>query len=225
MRRLAQCALVAVLGVGAAGRLSAQVLGIPYYVNPKGGSGLMVAANVGRATSDSAGTSFKGTGLAVTGGIGAGPLYITASAGTFSPSNNAIGSISTFGGTAGLQVFGGPLVPVSIGVQAGVGYWKSNGITQVNIPVAVGVGLNVPLFPLKPWIAPRFERFQYSGTGSPSAVNRIGVSVGTDFSLLLGLGLHAAVDYMPKTTANGTTYGSQTTIGVGAHFRFSPPMM
>ncbi len=225
MRRLAQCALVAMLGVGAAGRLQAQVLGIPYYVNPHGGSGLMVAANVGVNTQDSALTSVKGKGYALTGGIGAGPLYITASAGSFSPDASGSSSVTTFGGTVGAQVFGGPLVPVSVGLQAGVGYWKNNGITAINIPVAVGVGLSIPMFPIKPWIAPRYERFQYSGTGSPSSVGRFGVSVGTDFNLLLGLGLHAAVDYMPKTTANNTTYGSQTTIGVGAHFRFSVPMM
>ncbi len=80
MRRLAQCALVAVLGVGAAGRVNAQVVaGIPDYVNPHGGSGILAAANVGMILSPDAN---KAKAAALTGGIGLGPLFVTASLGT-----------------------------------------------------------------------------------------------------------------------------------------------
>lgn len=222
MRRLAQVAVVAVLGTGAAGTLSAQVIGIPYYVNPRGGTGFMAAANVGVTSS-----GYKNKAYALTGGLGAGPLYITGTVGTVNPDASGAGNYSVFGGTAGMKLFGGGLLPVAIGVQAGVGYAKpSGGPSTISIPVAVGLGLNVPLFPIKPWIAPRIQfnrTASYSATPS-SSTSRIGVSAGADFNLLLGLGVHAAVDYLPKKTGSSPA-ASQTTIGVGAHFNFHVPMM
>jgi len=223
MRRLAQFAVIAVLGAGAAGPLSAQVLGIPYYVNPRGGLGILAAANAGVIASPS---SSKGAAIALTGGVGAGPLFLTASVSQFNP-KGAGSNLTSYGGTAGMKLFGGGLVPVAIGVQAGVGYWKvSGGPGYTTIPVALGIGLNVPLFPIKPWIAPRIEfdrQGSYAGYSS-SSTTRVGVSVGTDFNLLLGLGLHAAVDYLPKKTGS-TPLPSQTTLGVGVHFNFHVPMM
>ncbi len=227
MRRLGAIAAVSLLGIAATGQAAAQVAGIPYYVNPRGGTGVMAAANIGATSSDAA--SAEGKAIALTGGIGAGPLFITASAGQFNPDATGADNVSTFGGTVGMKLFGNPLVPVTVGVQAGVGYYSSGSgtseVKQVNIPVAVGLGLNVPLFPLKPWVAPRVQ-FNRSTLGTNTTnVTRIGVSAGADFNLLLGLGVHAAVDYMPEKTSGSTTYASTTTIGVGAHFNFRVPMM
>ncbi len=225
MRRLAQCALVAVLGVGAAGRLSAQVVGvgIPDYVNPSGGTGILAAANFGMITSPD---GQKGKAIALAGGMGLGPLFVTASVGQYNPDLAGASNLTTYGATAGMKLFGGPLVPVTIGAQAGVGYWSQSGASMTRIPVAAAIGLSIPLFPLKPWIAPRVEFDRMAATGA-STVNlvRPGFSIGTDFNLLLGLGLHVAYDQVFKTTKNGTPYPSVSTIGVGAHFRFSVPMM
>lgn len=227
MRRLGALTVVSVLGLAAAGQVTAQVAGIPYYVNPRGGTGVMAAVNIGSTSSDNAAS--EGKAVAVTGGVGAGPLFITATAGQFNPDPAGADNVTTFGGTVGTRLFGGPLIPVTIGVQAGAGYFSTgSGATEaklVTIPVAVGVGLNVPLFPLKPWIAPRVQYSRATVGGTTNSTTRIGVSAGADFNLLLGLGFHAAVDFMPEKTSGATTYPSSTTIGIGAHFNFRVPMM
>jgi hypothetical protein len=198
-------------------------LGIPYYVNPRGGTGVSAAANVGITRSP---TDSRSKAYALTGGVGAGPLFITASVGTLNPDAAGEENVSTFGGTVGMKLFGGGLMPLAIGLQAGVGYAKSDGVTLLSVPVAVGVGLNVPLFPLKPWIAPRIQFMRASATGFPSETeNRMGISAGVDFNMLLGLGVHAAVDYMPKKGSGADELPASTTIGVGAHFNFRVPMM
>ena len=212
--------------VGAPAAL-AQVAGIPVYYNPRGGTGVSVAGNLGFLSSDGG----DGKGFAVTGGIGAGPAYITASVGQFNPA--AVGGFNpdaemTYGGTVSFKVFGGGMLPLSISPQIGVGMVKFGNQTLTSIPIGVGVGLNLPLFPLKPWIAPRvaFQRVTNVPTGVGTATetqseSRIGVSAGADFNLLLGLGFHAAVDYEPKKDLLPST----TVFGIGAHFNFRVPMM
>lgn len=217
MRRLGTLTVVSVVGLAAAGQVTAQVAGIPYYVNPRGGTGVMAAANLGFAD--------DGKGIALTGGVGAGPLFITATAGQFNPDVTGAANVTTFGGTVGTKLFGNPLVPLTIGVQAGAGYFSSgSGATTsrlVTIPVALGVGLNIPLFPLKPWVAPRVQ-FNRATVGTTTvSQTRMGVSAGADFNLLLGLGFHAAVDHILKKDSSPAT----TTFGIGAHFNFRVPMM
>lgn len=217
MRRLGAMTVVSVLGLAAAGSAAAQVAGIPYYVNPRGGTGVMAAANLG--------FSDDGKGIALTGGVGAGPLFITATAGQYNPDAAGVDNVTTFGGTVGTKLFGNPLVPLTIGVQAGAGYFSSGSGAATNrlvsIPVAVGVGLNVPLFPLKPWVAPRVQFNRMTVGTATRSETRMGVSAGADFNLLLGLGFHAAVDHILKKDTSPAT----TTFGVGAHFNFRVPMM
>jgi len=211
------------LAVGAQA-LVAQVAGIPVYYNPRGGAGISVAANLGFQSSDAG----DAKAVAVGGGIGAGPAYFTATVGQINPDSAGLDNEMTYGGTVSFKVFGGGLLPVSVAAQAGVGVVKFGNSTRTNVPVGVAVGLNLPLFPLKPWIAPRVA-FQ-SATNVPTGVGtatktetetRFGVTAGADFNLLLGLGLHAAVDFQPKKGTNP----SATVVGVGAHFNFRVPMM
>lgn len=219
MRRLGTITVVSLLSLGLAGQAAAQVAGIPYYVNPRGGTGITAAANWGSLSSDAG----DGTGLALTGGIGAGPLFLTGTAGRFSPDGGE--DITTFGATAGMKVFGNPLVPVALGLQVGAGYFsEGSGATefkQLNIPVALGIGLNMPLFPLKPWIAPRVQFVRSTLAGTTANETRMGFSVGADFNLLLGLGFHAAFDHVLEKD----TSPAVSTFGLGAHFNFRVPMM
>lgn len=220
MRRFGTIAVVSLLSVAIAGQAAAQVIGIPYYVHPRGGTGITAAANWGKLTADA---GMEGTGLALTGGLGAGPLFLTATAGRFSVDGGD--DVNTFGGTAGMKLFGGPLIPVTIGVQAGAGYFSTGSgaseLKVLSVPVAVGLGLNLPLFPLKPWIAPRVQYNRMTFGGTTDSETRMGVSVGADFNLLLGLGFHAAIDHMLEKDTSPAT----TTFGLGAHFNFRVPMM
>jgi hypothetical protein len=203
--------------------LSAQVAGIPVYYNPRGGTGITAAANLGFLSSDAG----DGKAVALTGGIGAGPAFITATVGQINPDTAGVDTEMTYGGTVSFKVFGGGLMPVAVAAQAGVGVVKFGDVTTTGIPVGVAVGLNLPLFPLKPWVAPRVRFARQSGGGQPSqSETLIGFSAGADFNLLLGLGVHAAFDWeAEKKENNVVTVPSTTVFGIGAHFNFRVPMM
>jgi hypothetical protein len=222
MHRFGKVAIAAVLplAVGAKALTAQAVAGIPVYYNPRGGTGISAAANVGFLKSDAG----DAKAYALTGGIGAGPAWITASFGRVNPEGPAE-AVNTYGGTVSVKLFGGGVLPVSIAAQAGVGILKSGGFTNTSIPIGVGIGLNVPLFPIKPWIAPRIRMDRVSGGGQSNSETFLGVSAGADFNLLLGLGFHAAVDYEPKKTVSGVAIPSTMVLGVGAHFNFHVPMM
>ncbi len=197
----------------------AQLAGIPVYFNPKGGTGLGVAADIGFPNDNAGG----GTAYGVTGMLGAGPLTVKAMVGQYKGTDFA-SSQTSYGGAVAYRLYGGGLLPVAIAAQAGVGQVKSDiallgSPTVTTIPVGVGVSIDPPLFPLKPWIAPRVDFTSVSGGGGSSSTFH--VSGGVNFNLLLGLGLHAAVDW---GKIKGTNQ-SALVFGVGAHFNFHVPMM
>ena len=106
-------------------------------------------------------------------------------------------------------------------------FWtiKLSGVTSSTIPVGIGLSVNPPMFPLKPWIAPRIEFMHLSGGGASVNASAFRVSAGVNFNLLLGLGVHAGVDWgkLPSKIDPGTP---NTFIwGVGAHFNFHVPVM
>lgn len=230
MRRIGQVAVALVLpAVLAAEAASAQVAGIPVYYNPGGGTGFSVAANVGKPNDDGGG----GTAWALTGGLSNGPFSLTA---TYGHRNEGdVGTLNgpdynTYGGTLSFRVLGGGLLPLSIAPQIGVGIAKSGGVTDTEIPIGVGILISPPLFPIKPWIAPRVQLSRLSGlSGGSVNATSVGVSAGVNFSLLLGLGFHAAVDVLRQNKKLDFSAVPEeltiTTIGVGAHFNFRVPMM
>ncbi len=77
------------------------------------------------------------------------------------------GSKVSVGATGNLRVFGGPLVPLSVTLQGGVGYAKPDdsflpggaNIKQWRFPVGVGFALTIPnpALSIKPWLAPRVD--------------------------------------------------------------------
>ena len=225
MRRIGQVAVALALpAVLVAGAATAQVDGIPVYYNPGGGTGFSVAANAGKTNDNGGG----GTAWALSGGLGNGPFYVTATYG-----HRSLGDIglitgvdyNTYGGTLSFRVLGGGLLPLSVAPQVGVGISKIAGVTTTNIPIGVGILISPPLFPIKPWIAPRVQLTRMSGgTGGSQSATSVGVSVGANFSLLLGLGFHAAVDMLKVSKDIDPAQPTATTIGVGAHFNFRLPM-
>ena len=224
MHRFGKVAIAAALPLAVGAKaLTAQVAGIPVYYNPRGGTGVSAAANVGWQTAGTGG--LEGKAYALTGGLGAGPAYVTVSVGRFNPDPAGLDNEMTYGGTVSFKVFGGGVLPVSISAQAGVGYMKSGNDSYTSVPLGVGVGLNVPLFPIKPWVAPRVRLSRADVGGQSNNETLLGVSAGADFNLLLGLGFHAAVDYEPKKTRSTGDIPATTVVGVGAHFNFRVPMM
>jgi len=221
MRRIGRVMIAAALPlVAGATAARAQLAGIPVYFNPRGGTGIGVAANLGFPDNNAGG----GTAYGVAGSFGAGPVTLTGMVGAWKGTGFASAQTS-YGGDIAYRIFGGGLLPVALAVQAGYGSIKIPAglgtVTQNTIPVGVGLSLDPPLFPLKPWIAPRMEF--YSGGGVSASAFR--VSAGVNFNLLLGLGLHAAVDWGKVPSKIDPATPSTLVIGVGAHFNFHVPMM
>lgn len=204
IRRFLSCAAVAALAatLPPATPLAAQVPGLPVF-NSGVPRGIYVAGDVGFPEGG-------GNTLAATGAIGLGMLGFTGTVGGFS-ANGSSSSDAVYGGTANLRLIGGPLIPFFVNLQAGVGYGDLDGFKTTHVPVGVGVGLTIPLpiFGLKPWIAPRWDYTSVSGLASTDN-SRFGYSAGLDISFIFGLGLRTAYDWIDTGT------GATTTWSVGA---------
>lgn len=183
--------------VGQAAR--AQIPGLPFYPTPTG-LGVMVSADYADPGNSTA-------LYAVRGGIGFANLGVTAVLGSYKISG--LSAEAMYGATAAMKLFGGGMLPISIAAQAGVGQVKILGSTTTYVPVGAAARLNVPLFPLKPFAV------GYYTLGSSGVENEVRVTVGADFNVLMGLGVHAAYD-MGKDV---------NTWGVGAHLNFRLPSM
>jgi hypothetical protein len=225
MTRIARIAAAAAIPLAAlATAAQAQLAGIPVYFNPRGGTGFGLAANVGFPNTDAGG----GTAYGVSASLGAGPITVSGMVGAWKASDFGwAGAQTSFGGALSYKLFGGGLLPVAVAAQVGYGYVKAPAVSVLpgysitSIPIGIGISLDPPLFPLKPWIAPRYQITNY-GSGGPSNTSNFAVSGGVNFNLLLGLGVHAAVDWQQQTVG-GTTY-TPLIWSLGAHFNFHVPM-
>jgi len=179
----------------------AQIPGLPFYPTPTG-LGVMVSA-------DYADPGHSTSLYALRAGLGFSRFGVTAVAGGYKVSS--LSAKAMYGATAAMKLFGGGVLPVSIAAQAGVGQVKDplSNTTTTFVPVGAAARLNVPLFPLKPFAV------GYYTLGSSGVKNEVRVTVGADFNVLMGLGVHAAYD-MGK---------DDNSWGVGAHLNFRLPSM
>lgn len=197
----------------------AQVRGIPVY-NSGIATGIALYGDVGFPNAESG----KGTALAVTGRAGFGPFGATAILSTFNPEGPS-GSKVSVGGTLNYKVFGGPLIPLSVTLQGGIGYFKtdtgflpSGEENALRFPVGLGFALTIPnpALAIKPWIAPRLEIVRLSGGASRTETD-FGLGGGLELNLLSGLGVHAAYDRVFLDGADTSVFG------LGAHYSFGIP--
>jgi opacity protein-like surface antigen len=198
----------------------AQVLGIPVY-NSGIARGLGLYGDVGFPNA----AAGKGTAFGLTGRAGFGLLGVTAIVSSFNPDGPA-GSVVSVGGTGNLRVFGGPLVPLSVTLQGGVGYAKpdngllpSDEVSVLHFPVGVGFALTIPnpVLAIKPWLAPRVDVTRTKINGVSDTDTQFALSGGVEFNLLSGLGLHAAYDYRTGGSRHPGVFG------IGAHYTFRVP--
>lgn len=222
-QQLIAAVLAAGLSLGGATAASAQVLGLPVY-HAGVPTGLGLAADVG-FPNDAAG---GGMTYALTGAAGMGPVGVTATVGIRNPEGEG-DNLTTLGGTANLKVFGGPLIPVKVSLQAGLGYVSeevalpdTDDLTYLHIPVGVSVQLSVPnpAFSLRPWIAPRLDMVRVSGGGLADAEteSNFGISGGVEMNFINGLGLRAAADWV------STEAGDKPLVfGLGVQYGFRVP--
>ena len=116
MHRFGKVAIAAALPLAVGAKaLTAQVAGIPVYYNPRGGMGVSAAANVGFLSHGGGGGGAKA--VALSGGLGAGPAYFTATVGRFNPDETGVETETSFGATGSVKVFGGVAVPSVVPVD------------------------------------------------------------------------------------------------------------
>jgi hypothetical protein len=216
---LGAVALAAALA-GMAPSAAAQVRGIPVY-NAGIPRGIGIYGDVGFSNDEAGG----GTGYAVTGRAGFGVFGATAILSSYNPDGPGDSDVSV-GATLPYRVFGGPLVPLAVTLQGGIGYAKpESGIvdldaTELRFPVGVGFALTIPnpVLAIKPWLAPRLDivRTSFEDADANTDTN-FGLSGGLELNTLGGFGLHATYDAI---FAEGGTPG---VFGIGAHYTFRVP--
>jgi hypothetical protein len=196
--------------------VDAQVRGIPVYNNGIPG-GIALYGDVGFPDEEAG----KGTAFAVSGRAGFGVFGATAMLATFNPDGPGENDVA-LGATANLKLFGGPLTPLGVTLQAGIGYSKPDvGLLpgdedELRIPVGLGFALTIPnpALAIQPWIAPRVDMVRVSGGGLSDTETNFGLGGGVELNLLNGFGLHAAYD---RVFLDG---GDPSVFGLGAHFAF-----
>ena len=209
----------AVILVAVVTRPQAQVRGIPVY-NSGVATGIAIYGDVGFSDEDAG----KGTALAISGRAGFGPFGATAMLSTFNP-DGPEGSELSVGGTLNYKVFGGPLIPLSVTLQGGIGYSKPESgllpteVDELRFPIGLGFALTIPnpALAIKPWIAPRLDIVRVSGDGASDSETNFGLGGGLELNLLSGLGVHAAYD---RVFRDG---GDPGVFGFGAHYAFRIP--
>jgi hypothetical protein len=205
---------------------AAQVRGIPVY-NSGVPRGIGIYGDVGFANDEAGG----GTGYGLTGRAGFGPLGVAALISTSKPDGGE--SDVSLGAALNYRIFGGPLVPLTVTLQAGAGWIKaeesgildlrafdvSTGFTTWHFPIGVGLALTIPnpVLAIRPWLAPRLDIVRSSGNGDSETDTNFGLSGGLEFNFLNGFGLHAAYD---AVFADGARPG---VFGLGAHYAFRTP--
>ena len=178
----------------------AQMNSIPVYFNPKGGTGLMVAIDLGRGINDESG---KNTAAAFRTALGIGPVTIGGSVGLVNPDGLVGRELeSQYMGNIALRLFGGGLLPVSLSLQGGVGVLTLDDTNKeiITVPIGLGLGFSIPTpgFSFDPWIAGRYTFVRTKDATFPLLTanqNSFGISGGLNFNFLMGLGFHVAGDW------------------------------
>ncbi|MBA3444073.1 MAG: hypothetical protein H0T58_04360 [Gemmatimonadales bacterium] len=207
-------------GATTAPAAEAQVRGIPVY-NSGIPTGIAVYGDIGFPNVDAG----KGRALALSGRAGFGPLGATAILSSFNPDGAGDSQLSV-GGTLNFKIFGGPLIPLSVTLQGGIGYSKPDvgflpdgDVNEFRFPLGVGLALTIPnpALAIKPWIAPRVDIVRLAGSGLSETESNFGLGGGIELNLLSGLGVHAAYD---RVFMDG---GDPSVFGFGAHYSFRVP--
>lgn len=222
MRQISTLAFTALL-VTAAGSLGAQVRGIPVYNSGVAG-GLALGAELGVPNNAAGG----GIAYGASARMGLGIFGMTAMAIRSDPSGEGGNSVGV-GATIDYKLLGGPLIPLSVTLQGGVGYSRNafiaqpsgstSHVTNLRVPIGVGIAMSLPnpVLAIKPWLAPRIDIVRSSVGGTAATSTAFAISGGIEFNLLSGLGLHTGYDWSRR---DGVTYG---TFGVGVHYALRVP--
>ncbi|MES2304242.1 MAG: hypothetical protein V4558_01970 [Gemmatimonadota bacterium] len=174
---------------------AAQSLGLP-VVNNGVPTGINLAVDAGFSNADAG----KATTVGASASVGLGFFGVT---GTIARYNPKVGDGVWAPGVSGsLRIFGGPLIPLRVMVQAGVSHWSIGDYKYTHVPISLGIAATIPSpgISIKPWVAPRIDILRHPNidccnitTGTDS---HFGISGGIDLTLLSGISIRAAYDRM-----------------------------
>jgi len=216
-------AALAVMAIPAA----AQMYGNPVYVPVGMGTGVNIAGDYARGMNDA---SFKTNYFGARATLGLSAFYVSAGIGSVkgdSALTNGADGQTAFGGSLGYHIIRLPMTPVKVTAQAGAGYLKEGDFKQLDVPIAVALGLSLPgPLGITPWIAPRLHiRTQDDGTESQTDT-RFGASGGVNVSIGM-IGIHVAADYVSFSAPEGSGLSasdfSPWRVGAGLSLGISPP--
>jgi hypothetical protein len=207
--------MVTALGLLASPAL-AQMIGNPVYFSPKQGVGLTIAGDYGRGLNDASTKSNYFGGRAT---LGLPMFAITVGGGSAKPSDGS--SATSFGGDVAVTVVKGPMVPVTVSLQAGAGYSSVGSAKTLHVPAGVALAFNVksPGASVEPWVAPRVDYVRYKVGTLSTNQTKVGASGGVNIGLPSGLGFHAALDYV------NVSGGSPFMVGAGVHYTIKIPSL
>lgn len=204
------------LAVASARPGAAQVLGLPVY-NSGIPTGLGLYGDVAFPNDPAGG----GTTVAATARLGVGRFGLTGTA-AYLDTPGSGDNVTGVGGTVNYKLLGGPLVPLTVTLQGGLGYAKLAGeVKDYRVPVGLGFGLTIPnpVLAIKPWLAPRVDvtRVSRPAPASSDTETHFGLSGGVELNFLGGFGLHATYD---RVFLEGDDPGI---FAVGAHYSLRIP--
>lgn len=197
MNRRARLLLLA--GLVLPGALVAQIPGIAHR-NAGVNRGLQLAAEVGFPNA----ATVDGAAFGATAAFGVGLLGFTATVTTWAADWGLSSSTAreyAVGATGNYRLLGGPLVPLSVTLQAGAGRWTETILmddivadeTVTSVPVGLGFALTIasPVVSFKPWLAPRLQWTDRAELGSSSD---FALGGGVDLGFINGTSVRGAYD-------------------------------
>ncbi len=187
-----------------AGPAAAQMHGNPVYVPVGMGTGVMLAGDYGRGLNDA---SFKTNYFGARAVLGLPFFYVMAGVGSVKPDVTGAESAIAFGADVGVNIINLPVIPVKVSAQIGAGYLKEGDDKQLDVPIAVAVGLKLPTpgFSISPWVAPRLHIRRFDpAVGSSDTDAKLGMSGGINAKIGGMFGVHLAVDYIRFGDPDGT---------------------
>lgn len=168
--------------------MGAQARGLPVVNSGFGARGGM-AADIGLGN-DAAGT---GTTLGASASAGAGFIGVSATVSRGTADDNTVWSQ---GVAVSMRLFGGPLIPFRVTLQAGAGRWSQGIVETVRLPLSLGLAAVIPnpAFAIRPWLAPRIDYQSTTFENSDVSSTDFGISGGIELGFLNGLTIRSAYD-------------------------------
>ena len=176
-------------------------------MNNAASSGVGVSADFGFSNDDAGG----GNAVGATASMGLGPLGVSA---TIARSSSDEGDSFWSQGVSGsMMVFGAPLMPFKVTVQAGVAFWDRGALDGMHVPISLGLAANIPfpVFAIRPWLAPRIDIQRETLNGAGQSATNFGISGGIELGFVSGLAIRASYDRLSVDGASP----SILSLGVG----------